>query len=242
MKRTIASLALLASMALPATAAAQTSPQGCQFILGFKTLHDLAPAEIGDCTDNQAYAGNGDAQQHTTKGLMAWRKVDNWTAFTNGYMTWINGPKGLVSRLNADRFDWEKDSAGSAAPSPAPAPAPSGPPSTNLSGGWRLVQNQAVYSFNQDQDGFVIISPNQMRQCTSSGQSIIPNDVNINGVKSAMNQVFTGTFAGNVLSGDWLVCATGTQAWLPKHIQFTLSPDGRHLTGQLDDTITFDRL
>ncbi len=27
---------------------------------------------------------------------MAWRKADNWTAFTNGYKTWLNGPNGLV--------------------------------------------------------------------------------------------------------------------------------------------------
>ena len=85
-------------------AKAQTS---CQFVLGFQTLHDIDPTDIGDCTDNQAYATNGDARQHTTKGLMAWRKADNWTAFTNGYMTWINGPNGLVSRLNTERFPWE---------------------------------------------------------------------------------------------------------------------------------------
>lgn len=81
----------------------------CQFVLGFQTLHNMSPADIGDCLDNQSFAANGDAQQHTTKGLMAWRKADNWTAFTNGYMTWINGPGGLVSRLNTDRFAWEHD-------------------------------------------------------------------------------------------------------------------------------------
>jgi len=40
---------------------------------------------------------------------MAWRKADNWTAFTNGAMTWINGPVGVQSRPNDLRFDWEKD-------------------------------------------------------------------------------------------------------------------------------------
>jgi len=54
--------------------------------------------------DNQAFAGSGDAVQHTTKGLMAWRKADNWTAFTNEYTTWIDGPDGLASRLNTERF------------------------------------------------------------------------------------------------------------------------------------------
>jgi hypothetical protein len=106
-------------LAAPLAAHAQTAP-ACQFTLGFKTLHDLDPQDIGDCTDNQASAPNGDAQQHTTKGLMVWRKADNWTAFTNGYTTWINGPNGLVSRLNSDRFPWE-----AAAPSAPSSPSPS---------------------------------------------------------------------------------------------------------------------
>jgi plastocyanin len=112
---------------------AQTTPAACQFILGFKTLHDLDPQDIGDCIDNQAFASNGDAQQHTTKGLMAWRKADNWTAFTNGYLTWINGPAGLVKRLNTGPlFPWESPtpiqppSAPSSA-SPAPTSTPTGP-------------------------------------------------------------------------------------------------------------------
>lgn len=108
----------------PTVAHAQQAP--CQFVLGFKTLHDLGSGDIGDCTDNQAFAPNGDAQQHTTKGLMAWRKADNWTAFTNGYMTWINGPNGLVSRLNTDRFPWEGDQA-SPVPTPTPPPQTSNP-------------------------------------------------------------------------------------------------------------------
>jgi len=38
---------------------------------------------------------------------MAWRKTDNWSAFTNGYQTWLNGPHGLVQWLNTERFSWE---------------------------------------------------------------------------------------------------------------------------------------
>src|SRR5581483_4094884 len=100
-------LALSVALALPAVRV--SADASCQFILGFKSLHDLDPGDIGDCVDNQGFAANGDARQHTTKGLMAWRKADNWTAFTNGYMTWINGPNGLASRLNTDRFPWEAD-------------------------------------------------------------------------------------------------------------------------------------
>ena len=39
--------------------------------------------------------------------MLVWRKADNWTAFTNGYWTWINGPGGLVKRLNTQRYSWE---------------------------------------------------------------------------------------------------------------------------------------
>jgi len=115
-----------AAAAAPAPAPA-AGGNGCQFVLGFKDLHDMDAADIGDCTDNQAFVANGDAQQHTTKGLLVWRKADNWTAFTNGNMTWINGPDGLVSRLNSDRFPWEGPDS-PAAPASAPAaPAPAAP-------------------------------------------------------------------------------------------------------------------
>jgi hypothetical protein len=53
---------------------------------------------------------------------MAWRKADNWTAFTNGHTTWINGPYGVQSRLNDQRFPWE-----AAAPVATPQPAPRPP-------------------------------------------------------------------------------------------------------------------
>ena len=50
---------------------------------------------------------NGDGLQRTTTGLMVWRKADNWTAFTNGSRTWVNGPFGVMERANTERFDWE---------------------------------------------------------------------------------------------------------------------------------------
>jgi hypothetical protein len=52
---------------------------------------------------------NGDGLQSTTRGLMVWRKSDNWTAFTDGFRTWINGPSGVQERLNTQRFPWEHD-------------------------------------------------------------------------------------------------------------------------------------
>jgi len=122
------SLALALAATWAGTAHAQTTP-ACQFALGFKTLHDMDAADVGDCLDSQIYVANGDAQQHTSKGLLVWRKADNWTAFTNGYKTWINGPQGLVSRLNTDHFPWEATPP--PAPTPAPAPSPSPAPSVD---------------------------------------------------------------------------------------------------------------
>jgi len=103
----ISALAAAVWMLLPAAAGATTYAAGCTFQGGFKILHDLASAQVGDCVTDQAYSASGDAQQLTTRGMMVWRKADNWTAFTDGYRTWINGPFGLQVRLNTDRFPWE---------------------------------------------------------------------------------------------------------------------------------------
>src|SRR5438105_285911 len=101
MKRIAVTAILLASLASPAAALA-AMPTPCQFVLGFKALHELAAAEVGECLDNQAFDATGDARQHTTRGLMAWRKADNLTAFTDGSRTWLVGAEGLVSRPNGE--------------------------------------------------------------------------------------------------------------------------------------------
>lgn len=91
----------------PVRQPAQSGPGNCHFVLGFAALHDILPADSGDCLEDQYFAPNGDAWQHTTKGLFAWRKGDNRTTFTNGYQTWLNGPGGLVKRFNDEWFEWE---------------------------------------------------------------------------------------------------------------------------------------
>ncbi len=84
----------------------------CQFILGFKTLADLIPNVVGQCLEDERHnPENGDGLQQTTGGLLVWRKADNWTAFTDGHRTWVNGPFGLQQRLNAERFPWESGGA-----------------------------------------------------------------------------------------------------------------------------------
>ena len=104
----------------------------CQFVLGFATLRDLIGHDIvGACLENQHHCANGDGRQQTTGGMLVWRKADNWTAFTDGYRTWISGPNGLEQRLNTERFEWEADYApggGIATPTPTPTPAATATP------------------------------------------------------------------------------------------------------------------
>lgn len=118
-------IAFLAFVApLPADSAAAAD---CQFVLGFKAIKDTIPAQVGECLENEHHnPDNGDALQRSTGGLLVWRKSDNWTAFTDGYRTWVNGPFGLQQRLNTERFPWENDGQ-----TVAPPPVTSQPPSSN---------------------------------------------------------------------------------------------------------------
>lgn len=100
--------ALLASGALALGAPPpRTLAAPCQFVLGFAALHDALPGQVGTCLEDQAFTASGDAVQHTTGGLLVWRQADNWTAFTDGYHAWVNGPRGIQRRLNTERFPWE---------------------------------------------------------------------------------------------------------------------------------------
>src|SRR5690348_16029067 len=96
----LASLSLLHGVALQPHAALA---EGCEYRLGFRVLHDQLPDRVGACLDNEAYNGSGDSVQHSAGGLLAWRHADNWTAFTDGYRTWVYGPFGVQDRLNSDR-------------------------------------------------------------------------------------------------------------------------------------------
>lgn len=130
MRIIIRTLALLAFLLLPANSVSATD---CQFVLGFATLRDLIGHEIvGECLEQEHYNEISDSNQQTTGGLMAWRKADNWTAFTDGYRTWINGPNGLVVRLNTERYAWEADHEGYTLVVPAiiatPRPVPTAIP------------------------------------------------------------------------------------------------------------------
>jgi hypothetical protein len=113
--------------------AQQTS---CRFVQGFATLRELVgAAKVGNCLeDERINPENGNTEQRTSGGLLVWRTIDNIAAFTDGATTWVNGPNGLQTRPNSERFAWERDPvrAGgpTAAASPAPRPAASQPASS----------------------------------------------------------------------------------------------------------------
>ena len=110
---TLALLLLLLAFAPSAPLAA-----ACTYSLGFQALHDKIPDVVGACVSDVVHdPASGDASQQTTNGLLAWRKADNWTAFTNGATTWIDGPYGVQSRPNHLRYGWE-----AGGPSPADRP------------------------------------------------------------------------------------------------------------------------
>lgn len=100
-----------------ASFALQGSPPGdtatCYFVLGFAALRALIPTTAGACVDDERHdPDTGDGLQHTTTGLMVWRKVDNYTAFTDGYHTWVDGRYGLETRLNGEYLPWEAGGSG----------------------------------------------------------------------------------------------------------------------------------
>lgn len=144
--RALPAICLLLVLSLATTVSAQTRPE---FKLGFKALADLIPAIVGQPLEDEHWGPNGDSLQRTTAGLMVWRKADNWTAFTNGHMTWINGPNGVQIRGNGERLEWERETAVSPQPS-SPAPAqpsvltPHAPPATPTPAPQPQISRQAL--------------------------------------------------------------------------------------------------
>ncbi len=83
----------------------------CRFVLGFAALQALIPDPVGQCLeDEQHNPADGITRQATSTGVLTWHKATNWTGFTDGYSTWVNGPLGLQKRLAIERFDWEPES------------------------------------------------------------------------------------------------------------------------------------
>ena len=84
---------------------------GCDFALGFAQMRaQLGTATVGPCLGDESFdPSSGGAVQLTARGLLAWRRADGATAFSDGHRTWVAGPSGLQRRLNDERFCWEAD-------------------------------------------------------------------------------------------------------------------------------------
>jgi hypothetical protein len=100
-----------------------TSAQpSCQFVGDFATVRELVgPETVGDCLEDEHVNADGGTEQRTTGGTLTRRETDNVVVFTDGVTSWVNGPNGLQSRPNDERFGWESD----------PDPQPQTPPSAD---------------------------------------------------------------------------------------------------------------
>jgi hypothetical protein len=153
MMRLWVALAFVVALGIPLLSAPTSAlAANCGFSLGFKALHDLIPTTVGAClVDEHHNSSNGDGLQETTGptgagGLLVWRKADNWTAYTDGYRTWVNGPLGLQERLNIERFPWEVGPGSVATPPPTPSPSLCPPMRTNQIGlGPNIIYSTKAY-------------------------------------------------------------------------------------------------
>ena len=137
--------------------AAVHAQEACGFVGGFAELRALVGEQkIGACLENEHFnIENGNSEQRTTGGLLVWRKGDNFTAFTDGGTTWVNGPNGLQSRPNNERLAWELDPVVpvSAPASPTPRPLPTLPVTVPLA-------SEPVTAPRVQSDGATIGAPN----------------------------------------------------------------------------------
>ena len=89
--------------------------QDCSFVLGFAALRDMIPDVVGGCLENERHdPRTGVTRQATANGRLIWRKADNWTGFSDGRHTWVNGPAGIQKRLSDELFAWEAPDPGRA--------------------------------------------------------------------------------------------------------------------------------
>jgi len=85
-------------------------PSDCVFSSDLAQFRQAVGSEsVGECVEDETMSDSGDRHQRTTRGELVWRHPDGRSVFTNGYETWLNGPDGVVRRLNSDRFAWERD-------------------------------------------------------------------------------------------------------------------------------------
>ncbi len=96
--------AMVAVLAVAGSAGAQEAPE---FRFGFQTFAGLVPDVVGQPLENERHDLIGNGFQQTTNGLLVWHKLDNVVDFTNGFLTFILAPQGLLQRDNGQRFQFE---------------------------------------------------------------------------------------------------------------------------------------
>ena len=173
--------------------------------MGFGTLASLLGAIAGEPLEDEHYQANGDSTQRTSTGLMVWRKADNWTAFTDGYRTWVNGPYGLQQRLNTERFSWEKDPIVQTAPpvvkllthwlSPMQDDAPQ-----TVSDACARAKRQTPTSFHPALLVPTVYGPWYQSECrTALGSELLPAD------GPGVSRIMAAIAAQGVSAGGWAI-------------------------------------
>ena len=89
-----------------------TRAEGCTIPPRFGPLVREIPQVVGQCLLNPTSdPSTGDIGQVTTNGELLMRGSDGIAQFTdatNGYLTWVAGPDGVVSRSQDERLGWEE--------------------------------------------------------------------------------------------------------------------------------------
>jgi hypothetical protein len=111
--------------------------QTCTLRPEFEALQKvLLTGLVGTCAADERSEANGDILQDTNHGVLVKRKVDGRVGFTDGFLTWLNGPDGVAVRLNTERFPWEDVAASPAVSPPSTSQSPaisSVPPASAVS-------------------------------------------------------------------------------------------------------------
>jgi hypothetical protein len=113
-----------APVGMPAEAGAVAAGTGtCTFSPRFQALRDRLPDLVGGCLeDEQPNPANGNLEQRTAGGLLAWSKADDTVAFTDGANTWYACPDTVEQRASTETFGCGSAAASAAEPAPAMCP------------------------------------------------------------------------------------------------------------------------
>jgi hypothetical protein len=153
--------ALVGGAGFAPVAMAQELPvPGCEFIGGFKEIHDQIPDIIGDCINNEYHnSTNNDGFQDTIsggrRGHLFWNSGENTTSFTDGTNTWFLDQEGNISISNPEPETIEQNVAPVAV---TPTPRPESPaPRIELTREQKIsyVNNLELRGFNGPQQALV---------------------------------------------------------------------------------------